>query len=424
MSWQTTFFFTSLGLWTVAVLFVAPETQQTRTAWRRSGVRAQENLLHTWRNAMVALLCAAVMSTAYCKLRLYLDETADALAAARTGLNPYNVSDGRCAFGNDKVTMTRSVLNCHDRVTDFLASYSNEVAAMEDKLRTGIRTLIEDIGSWHKEMSVITNELRSVSTAPPSTAPPNVTESPDQAGPGNGGSGGSSPQGLVMTKGPGDRSMLVTKNRRQGRHPSGSSSGGGTERPTRPLKLGGAQADRDIEEVEVWPPTVRAQAARNNAMPSSRNARHSDTMREATILNVRRRTTNSRNAGYSPPEPHGFDDPRPQADNVRVELEERGGHAALPPKQQQQRDERTPTGTPPVKSSEEGSQLVPWTGEAWTGGDDIVTDIAPSPKDDLSDYRATSMQHLPQRNEHDRHRERKEHMEAKRGDDENTGDRL
>lgn len=103
MSWHSSAFFTSLALWTVAVLFVAPETQEGRTAWRRSGVSAHDSLLLTWRNVTVALLCAAVMSIGYCKLRLYLDEMSDALTAGRTGLNPYSVNDGGFVFSNVRV---------------------------------------------------------------------------------------------------------------------------------------------------------------------------------------------------------------------------------------------------------------------------------------------------------------------------------
>ncbi|KAL3250795.1 hypothetical protein MRX96_055370 [Rhipicephalus microplus] len=97
MSWHSGVFFTSLALWTVAVLFVAPEN---RTAWRRTGVSAQDSLELTWRNVTVALLCAAVMSVGYCKLRLYIDEMSDALAAGRTGLDLYNVSDRLPVFSN------------------------------------------------------------------------------------------------------------------------------------------------------------------------------------------------------------------------------------------------------------------------------------------------------------------------------------
>ncbi|KAL1437198.1 hypothetical protein MTO96_049181 [Rhipicephalus appendiculatus] len=466
MSWHSGVFFTSLALWTVAVLFVAPETQESRTAWKRGGVNAHDSLLLTWRNVTVALLCAAVMSIGYCKLRLYMDEMSDALAAGRTGLDVYSVNDGRFVFSNEKVTMTRSVLNCHDRATDFLTSYSNDIAEMEENIRTCIRLLIEDIGSWHTEVSMIARELQTVSKSalsamppPPNTAPSNVTDSPEQVsakriltsrtvrmatsvfrlcrgGPGPNGSGTNTPQSHGLPKAPGDRSMLVTKNRRQSRHLSGSSSGGATERPMRPPKLAGAQADRDTEEVDVWAPTIRAQTARNNVT------------RENTILNVRRRMNSSRSSEYSPPEPHGFDEPRPHAENMRVELEEKTGLVASPPIKQEEarkRDKTTPAETPPRRTSEDGNQLVPWTGGAWTGGDDLDADIAPSPKVDDIDYRAASLQHLPQSNEHQQHREQgkedtlqhlpqsnehqqhreqgKEDTEAKPGD-ENTGDRL
>ncbi|XP_065285756.2 uncharacterized protein [Dermacentor albipictus] len=438
MSWHTSAFFSSLALWTVAVLFVSPETQESRTAWRRGGVSAHDQLLLGWRNVTVALLCAAIMSLGYCKLRLYLDEMSDALAAGRTGLNPYNVNDGRFVFSNDKVTMTRSVLNCHDRATEFLASYSNEIAEMEESMRANFRLLIEDITSWQSELSVVTRELRSVAasgqsavTPPPNTAPSDVSGIPDQGAAGGGStasSGTNSPQqGLGPPKGPDARSMLVTKNRRQIRHTGGSSSGGATERPSRPPKLLGAQADRGTEEVDVWPPTTRGSAARTNVMASSRNARHGDPTRENTILNVRRRTNNSRASDYSPTERHGFDDPRPQAENVPIELEERAGVGAVPSKmQQRQHEDAAPTATPPPRASDEGSQLVPWT-----GGDDLDADIAPSPKaDDSSDYRAASLQRLPQRNERQQQQQqqqqqqRKEHTEPKPGDEENTGDRL
>uniref|UniRef100_A0A131Z5A8 Uncharacterized protein n=1 Tax=Rhipicephalus appendiculatus TaxID=34631 RepID=A0A131Z5A8_RHIAP len=403
MSWHSGVFFTSLALWTVAVLFVAPETQESRTAWKRGGVNAHDSLLLTWRNVTVALLCAAVMSIGYCKLRLYMDEMSDALAAGRTGLDVYSVNDGRFVFSNEKVTMTRSVLNCHDRATDFLTSYSNDIAEMEENIRTCIRLLIEDIGSWHTEVSMIARELQTVSKSalsamppPPNTAPSNVTDSPEQGGPGPNGSGTNTPQSHGLPKAPGDRSMLVTKNRRQSRHLSGSSSGGATERPMRPPKLAGAQADRDTEEVDVWAPTIRAQTARNNVT------------RENTILNVRRRMNSSRSSEYSPPEPHGFDEPRPHAENMRVELEEKTGLVASPPIKQEEarkRDKTTPAETPPRRTSEDGNQLVPWTGGAWTGGDDLDADIAPSPKVDDIDYRAASLQHLPQSNEHQQHRE-------------------
>ncbi|XP_075537333.1 uncharacterized protein LOC142572245 [Dermacentor variabilis] len=427
MSWHASAFFSSLALWTVAVLFVSPETQESRAAWRRGGVSAHDHLLLGWRNVTVALLCAAIMSLGYCKLRLYLDEMSDALAAGRTGLNPYNVNDGRFVFGNDKVTMTRSVLNCHDRATEFLALYSNDIAEMEENMRANFRLLIEDITNWQSELSMVTRELRSVSTSGQSAVrpPSDVPGIPDQGAAGGGGtnsSGTNTPQqGLGPLKGPDTRSMLVTKNRRQNRHTGGSSSGGATERPSRPPKLLGAQADRDTEEVEVWPPTTRGSAARTNAMALSRNARHGDPIRENTILNVRRRLNSSRTSDYSPPERHGFDDPRPQAENVPIELEERGGVGALPSKMQQwQQEDATPTATPPLKASEEGNQLVPWT-----GGDDLDADIAPSPKeDDSSDYRAASLQRLPQRNEHHQQQQRKEHTEPKPGDEENTGDRL
>lgn len=430
MSWHTSAFFSSLALWTVAVLFVSPETQESRTTWRRSGVSAHEHLLLTWRNVTVALLCAAIMSLGYCKLRLYLDEMSDALAAGRTGLNPYNVNDGHLVFNNDKVTITRSVLNCHDRATDFLAAYSNDIAEMEENIRSNVRLLIEDIGNWNGELVVVARELRTVSTSgqsavppPPNTAPSDASGSPDQGAGVTGGSGTNTPQqGLGPLKGPDNRSMLVTKNRRQNKHTGGSSSGGVAERPSRPPKLLGAQADRDTEEVEVWPPTTRGPAARNNVMASSRNARHSDPTRENTFLNVRRRTNSSRTAEYSPPERHGFDDPRPQAENVRIELEERGGRGAVPLNNQQQREDATPTVTPPLLASEDGSQLVPWTGT-----DDLDADIAPSPKDDeSSDYRAASLQRLPQHNEQQQQQQqqRQEHTEPKPGDEENTGDRL
>lgn len=331
----------------------------------------------------------------------------------------------------DKVTMTRSVLNCHDRATDFLTTYSNDIVEMEENIRTCIRLLIEDIANWHNEVSTIARELRTVPTSaqsavpppPPNMAPPNVTDSPEQGGPGVNGSGTNTPQSSGP-KAPGDRSMLVKKYRRQGRHLSSSSSGGATEHPTRPPKLGGAQADRDTEEVDVWAPTMRAQTARNNVMASSRNARYTDPMRENTILNVRRRTNSSRSSEYSPPEPHGFDEPRPHAEKMRIELEERSGLAASAPTEQEppKRDKTTPAETLPLTTSEDGSQLVPWTGGPWTGGDDLDPDIAPSPKED--DYRAASLQHLPQSNAHQQHREqRKENIEAKPGD-ENPGDRL
>ncbi|XP_075747549.1 uncharacterized protein LOC142809156 [Rhipicephalus microplus] len=418
MSWHSGVFFTSLALWTVAVLFVAPES---RTAWRRTGVSAQDSLELTWRNVTVALLCAAVMSVGYCKLRLYMDEMSDALAAGRTGLDLYNVSDRLPVFSNDKVTMTRSVLNCHDRVTDFLTSCSNDIAEIEEDISTCSRSLIHDVARWHSELSTIVHELRNVSKStlsavppPPNTAPSNPTDSAEQGGPGPNGLGTNTPPSLGLPKAPGDRSMLLTKNRRQGRHHSDSSSSGATERPTRPPKLAGAQADRDTEEVDVWAPTIRVPTARNNMM------------RDNTILNVRRRMNSSRNSEYSPPEPHGFDEPRPQAENLRVELEEKRSLASSPLLKQDEPHKRdiTPTETPPLRTSEEGIQLVPSTGNSWTGGDDLDADIAPPPKVDDTDFRAASLQALPQSNEHQPKREQgKEGMEAKPSD-ENKGDRL
>lgn len=423
-SWQTTAFYSSLALWTVAVLFVAPETQEARTGWKRSGASTNDHILLNWRNVTITLFCAAVMWVGYRQLRLYMDEMADALAAGRTGLNLYNVDDaGMRFFGGDKATVTRSVLNCHDRATDFLESYSTDVNEIEEKLRASFRLLMDDINSWSNEVAMIARELRTVSSAPaPSTGPAsNDSGGPDPGGtkgstsldnaspdaqsslprPLTGVTGSSAPQSSAPTKGT-DKSMLVTKTRRLGKFPSGSTSGERSSWP--PFKLLGAQADRDMEEVDVY--SMTRPITRNVA--SVRNTRHVDPVRENTILNVRRRMNAHSPAEYSP-ERHAFDEPRPTAENLRLELEEGGAipssHGLLP-------DDMT-SATPPT-NTDEINQVVPWN-----AGDDTEKDVPPSPKDPtddaavLSSNKAAKVEHA-----------QKEGSEPMPGDEQTTGDRL
>ncbi|KAK8782101.1 hypothetical protein V5799_016563 [Amblyomma americanum] len=322
--------------------------------------------------------------------------------------------------------MTRSVLNCHDKATDFLASYSADVNEIEEKLRASFRLLMDDINSWSNEVAMIARELRTTVSsvpAPPTGPAPNNPGAPpgpdlgktmrslslDNAPfeaqsslprPPTAINGSSTPQSSPLAKGT-DKSMLVTKNRRQGKFPGGSSSGERMSRP--PPKLLGTQADRDMEEVDVYPAT--RPATRNVA--SARNARHADPVRENTILNVRKRMNARSPAEYSP-ERHAFDEPRPTAENLRLELEEGALHSSqglLP--------DDLISATPPTNAAEP-SQVVPWN-----GGDDTEKDVSPSPKVPTSDAA------VPPQNKTDKvGHAQKERSEPMPGDEQITGDRL
>lgn len=325
MTWHKSAFFTSLSLWVVAVMFVAPESS------------AQEPGRHpspcSWRSAAVTLFCAAIMSVGYCKLRLYLDEMSDALAAARTGLDPYHVdsaaakSAGFAVTNSDEVTVTRALLNCHDRTTDYLASYSSDMIELEEKFRASVRMLIEDIGSWNNEIAMIVREMRvSVSPAPPPFPAAVSNQAPsadDSAWSQRALSGASSPSGALPR---GDsRGMLVTKNRHPNKSASASTSSTRTARQSAPV---GADLEVDAAAVREVPGGSDASPSRSDGGRAAGRGgvRRADPARENAMLNVRRRTANTRDTD-SPPEPHTFDNPRPPAAaKARTELEDAAEH--------------------------------------------------------------------------------------------------
>lgn len=367
MSWHTGAFFASLSLWAVAVLFVAPETSPEPHS-AGGGARLQPC---SWRSAAVTLFCAAVMSVGYCKLRLYLDEISDALTAGRTGLNPYHVDHlakspaGFNFTSADEVTVTRALLNCHDQATDFLMSYSSDMLELEDRFRTSVRMLVEDIGSWNNEIAVIVREMRVVPPAPPAPPPPSFpafsagsaqTASLDAAYNDDSvwsqrvPSGSSSPSGAAPR---GDsRAMLVTKGRRLNKSDNASTGSTRVVRKSNPVSTDLEVADHAAAVREV--PGGGADSA-------GRTVRRADVARENGMLNVRRRVANTRGSDDSPPEPHTFDDPRsPAAENVRIELE-----GAV-----EQRGKMTPNGT---TTSEAEDPLGP------SYGDDRQKDAAPPP---------------------------------------------
>lgn len=371
MSWHTTAFFASLALWAVAVLFVAPETQEDvgSSGWRH---RASTPPLLTWRSVLVTLFCAAIMSVGYCKLRLYLDEMSDALSAGRTGLNPYNIENAAKSAGfafnsGNEVAVTRALLNCHDRATDFLTSYSTDMIKLEDKFRTSVRMLIEDIGSWNNEIAMIVREMRVVPPGPPTAPPPSSTapalsagsdqtrkgsismdavSNEDLAWTQRAASGTTSPSGAAPR---GDsRGMLVTKNRRPNKNTSSSTSSTRGRKPTQV----------NVDEPDVYAAmreTPCPDALRSDGHVAGRNVRRVDPVRDNTILNVRRRNANMRDTDGSPPEPHTFDNPRPPAaDNFRIEPEDTVGR-------------RSSGGTTP--SEADSTQLVPFGDELQKNSD-------------------------------------------------------
>lgn len=370
MSWHTGAFFASLSLWAVAVLFVAPETSPEPHS-AGGGARQQPC---SWRSAAVTLFCAAVMSVGYCKLRLYLDEMSDALAAGRTGLNPYHVdqpakSPAGFAFTSAdearRTQVARALLNCHDQATEFLTSYSSDMLELEDKFRTSVRMLVEDIGSWNNEIAMIVREMRVVPPAPPAPPPPSFpafsagsAQTPSQDAAYNDDSvwsqrapsGSSSPSGTAPR---GDsRAMLVTKGRRPNKSDSASTGSTRVARKSSPVSTDLEVADHAAAAREV--PGGGADSA-------GRSVRRADVARENGMLNVRRRVANTRGSDDSPPEPHTFDDPRsPAAENARIELED-----AV-----EQRGKMTPNGT---TASEAEDPLGP------SYGDERQKDAAPPP---------------------------------------------
>lgn len=272
MSWHEGTFFVALSLWTITVLFVVPEA---RDATHTAAASIQQQMFLTWRNVTVTLVCAAVMFVGYCKLRLYLDEMTDALAAGRTSLNPYNVDGVNVRNPNDAVADLNDVEECHDRTFELLTRYTEDLAETSARFRDAIKLLLDDINSWHADINIIVLQ-REFPKPTNFTAPPNAsaqgarrTQSADVPVRGKDGS----PTGQSGTPSPITFKLgesRPSKNRsRNSKFLTHTEQRSGTQTPHTRSPFG--HMDRDVDEGEFANATrFRDPAATDSLTPASR----------------------------------------------------------------------------------------------------------------------------------------------------------